>query len=57
MVENTDTALTKTCKEFHCEITDYTLAPIFMSDKQKERMNGLLSLKPSLIILKISEKL
>ena len=35
MVENTDTALTKTCKEFNCEITDYTVAPIFMNEKQK----------------------
>ena len=24
MVENTDTALAKTCKEFNCEIKDYT---------------------------------
>ncbi|UGS21471.1 GH3 auxin-responsive promoter family protein [Flavobacterium cyclinae] len=35
MVENTDTALAKTCKEFNCEIKDYTVAPIFMSDNQK----------------------
>ena len=45
MVENTDTALTKTCKEFHCEITDYTVAPIFMSDKQKGAHEWIIEFK------------
>ena len=35
MVENTDTALAKTCKIFNCEIVDYTVAPIFMTNNQK----------------------
>lgn len=35
MVENTDTALAKTCKTFNCEVVDYTVAPIFMKDKEK----------------------
>ena len=57
MVENTDTALTKTCKEFNCEITDYTVAPIFMNEKQKERTNGLLNLKLNLIIRKLQKSI
>jgi hypothetical protein len=35
MVENTDAAVAKTCKEFNCEIIDYTVAPIFMTNQQK----------------------
>lgn len=45
MVENTDTALTKTCKEFGCEITDYTVAPIFMSEKQKGAHEWIIEFK------------
>lgn len=45
MVENTDTALTKTCKEFGCEIKDYTVAPIFMSDKQKGAHEWIIEFK------------
>ena len=45
MVENTDTALTKTCKEFNCQITDYTVAPIFMSDKQKGAHEWIIEFK------------
>jgi hypothetical protein len=35
MVENTDTALAKTCTTLNCEILDYTVAPIFMQGKEK----------------------
>jgi len=35
MVENTDMALAKTCKTLHCDIIDYTVAPIFMKGKEK----------------------
>lgn len=35
MIENTDTALAVTCKEFATEITDYTVAPIFMKENKK----------------------
>lgn len=35
MVENTDRALAKTCQELACEVMDYTVAPIFMQNKQK----------------------
>ncbi len=35
MVENTDTAIAKTCKQTNTEIVDYTVAPIFMNGKEK----------------------
>ena len=35
MVENTDSALSKTCAALNCEIKDYTVAPIFMQGKEK----------------------
>jgi hypothetical protein len=35
MVENTDTAIAKTCSTLHCEVKEYTVAPIFMKDKEK----------------------
>ena len=35
MVENTDQALAKACCLTHSEIIDYTVAPIFMKEKQK----------------------
>nr|WP_294933975.1 GH3 auxin-responsive promoter family protein [uncultured Flavobacterium sp.] len=35
MVENTDMALAKTCKQLNCEVIDYTVAPIFMDGKEK----------------------
>ncbi|WP_445719514.1 GH3 auxin-responsive promoter family protein [Flavobacterium sp.] len=45
MVENTDTAITKTCKEFNCEISDYTVAPVFMSEKQKGAHEWIIEFK------------
>ena len=35
MVENTDQAIAKACKETNSEVKDYTVAPIFMKDKEK----------------------
>lgn len=35
MVENTDTAIAKTSALLNCEVKDYTVAPIFMNDKEK----------------------
>jgi hypothetical protein len=40
MVENTDLAIAKACKMTHAEIVDYTVAPVFMIDREKELMNG-----------------
>ena len=35
MVENTDTAIAKTCLQTNAEVKDYTVAPIFMKNKEK----------------------
>ncbi len=35
MIENTDKALAKTANEFNVDIVEYTVAPIFMKDKEK----------------------
>ncbi|KAA5535994.1 GH3 auxin-responsive promoter family protein [Paenimyroides baculatum] len=35
MIENTDTAIAKTAKEFNVDIVEYTVAPVFMKDKEK----------------------
>jgi hypothetical protein len=45
MVENTDTALAKTCKTLQCEIVDYTVAPIFMKGKEKGAHEWLIEFK------------
>jgi len=45
MVENTDTAVAKTCKEFNCEIVDYTVAPIFMTNQQKGAHEWIIEFK------------
>lgn len=45
MVENTEMALTATCKALNCEIIDYTVAPIFMKDKQKGAHEWMIEFK------------
>lgn len=35
MVENTDQAIAKACKMTQTEVVDYTVAPVFMKDKEK----------------------
>ncbi|MDR2223238.1 MAG: GH3 auxin-responsive promoter family protein [Flavobacteriaceae bacterium] len=35
MIENTDMALAKTCKDLQAEVAEYTVAPIFMEGKEK----------------------
>jgi hypothetical protein len=45
MVENTDAAVAKTCKEFNCEIIDYTVAPIFMTNQQKGAHEWIIEFK------------
>jgi hypothetical protein len=45
MVENTDMALAKTCKELHCEVKDYTVAPVFMHDKEKGAHEWIIEFK------------
>ena len=58
MVENTDTALAKTCKGFNCEMIDYTVAPIFMKDNQKGAHEWIIEFKnPPEDIAKFSQAL
>jgi hypothetical protein len=45
MVENTDLALAKTCTALHCEVIDYTVAPIFMHDKEKGAHEWMIEFK------------
>lgn len=45
MVENTDSALAKTCEMLNCEILDYTVAPIFMEGKEKGAHEWIIEFK------------
>jgi GH3 auxin-responsive promoter len=45
MIENTDMALAKTCDALNCEIIDYTVAPIFMQDKEKGAHEWMIEFK------------
>lgn len=45
MVENTDVALAKTCETLHCEVVDYTVAPIFMNGKEKGSHEWIIEFK------------
>lgn len=45
MIENTDTAIAKTAKEFNVDIVEYTVAPIFMKDKEKGAHEWMIEFK------------
>ncbi len=45
MIENADTALAKTAKNFGVEIVDYTVAPIFMEEKEKGAHEWIIEFK------------
>jgi hypothetical protein len=45
MVENTDKAIAKTCSELNCEVIDYTVAPIFMENKEKGAHEWIIEFK------------
>jgi len=45
MVENTDMALAKTCSALNCEVKDYTVAPVFMKDKEKGAHEWMIEFK------------
>lgn len=45
MVENTDRAIAKTCSITHTEVVDYTVAPIFMKDKEKGAHEWMIEFK------------
>jgi hypothetical protein len=45
MVENTDQAIAKTCKDTGIEILDYTVAPVFMEGKEKGAHEWMIEFK------------
>jgi GH3 auxin-responsive promoter len=45
MVENTDQAIAKTSSILNCEVIDYTVAPIFMKDKEKGAHEWMIEFK------------
>ena len=45
MIENTDTALAKTAKEFNVDVVEYTVAPVFMKDKEKGAHEWMIEFK------------
>jgi len=45
MIENTDTALARTAKDFGVEIVDYTVAPVFMNEKEKGAHEWIIEFK------------
>jgi hypothetical protein len=53
MVENTDLAIAKTCQITRAEIVDYTVAPVFMKDKEKGAHEWMIEFKkkPADIVL------
>lgn len=45
MVENTDQAIAKTAAALNCEVTDYTVAPVFMKGKEKGAHEWMIEFK------------
>ena len=45
MVENTDQAIAKACQITHAEVKDYTVAPIFMKEKEKGAHEWMIEFK------------
>lgn len=45
MVENTDQAIARTAAALNCEVTDYTVAPIFMKGKEKGAHEWMIEFK------------
>ena len=45
MVENSDAAIAKTCEITQAEVVDYTVAPIFMKDKEKGAHEWMIEFK------------
>ncbi|HLW42169.1 MAG TPA: GH3 auxin-responsive promoter family protein [Flavobacterium sp.] len=45
MIENTDKALAKTAKEFNVDVVDYTVAPVFMKDREKGAHEWIIEFK------------
>ncbi len=45
MVENTDMAIAKTSSQLNCEVKDYTVAPIFMKEREKGAHEWMIEFK------------
>jgi GH3 auxin-responsive promoter len=45
IIENTDQAIAKTSSLFNCEVIDYTVAPIFMKNKEKGAHEWMIEFK------------
>lgn len=45
MIENTDRAIAEACKATHTEVLDYTVAPIFMVEKEKGAHEWIIEFK------------
>lgn len=56
MVENTDSAIAKTCLMLNCEVKDYTVAPIFMHDKEKGAHEWMIEFKKQPEDIKLFQK-
>jgi hypothetical protein len=57
MVENTDTAIARTCATLHCEVKEYTVAPIFMKDKEKGAHEWMIEFQKPPVDVKLFQKL
>jgi hypothetical protein len=56
MVENTDKAIAKASSELNCEVIDYTVAPIFMKNKEKGAHEWMIEFKKHPEDLKLFQK-
>ncbi|WP_353083019.1 GH3 auxin-responsive promoter family protein [Flavobacterium sp.] len=45
MVENADLAIAKTCSQLNCDVKDYTVAPVFMKNKEKGSHEWMIEFK------------
>lgn len=56
MVENTDQAIAKACELTQTEVIDYTVAPIFMQDKEKGAHEWMIEFKKNRPMLSFFKK-
>ena len=57
MVENTDQAIAKACQLTHAEVVDYTVAPVFMKDKEKGAHEWMIEFKKKPADLAVFQKI
>ncbi len=56
MVENTDMAIAKTSSQLNCEVKDYTVAPIFMKEREKGAHEWMIEFKKHPEDIKVFQK-